>query len=151
MAEIARDPILGGGLDPEPGERVLAEFVPDRVTYWRGHLVMAVLGGTAAGLVLVAMGDANAWVGPIGAAAALGVRGWYLASEALALRWQLTDRRLIVPGGRAFRLADLVTVRPFLGDVQVVTRQGDKHLIRHQADAATVVSAIVDARDRRRR
>ncbi|WP_051294516.1 hypothetical protein [Gemmobacter nectariphilus] len=139
-------PALQGGLEPEPGETVLAEFRADRVAYWRGHLVMAVLGGALAGLALLAMGNGTPWVGPLGAALAVGVRGAYLASEVLGLRWQLTDRRLILPGGRAFRLRDIVTVRKFLGDVQVITRQGDKHLIKYQPDAAAVIAAIDRAR-----
>jgi hypothetical protein len=90
------------------------------------------------------MDNPSPWVGPVGAVLALLVRGWYMASEALGLRWQLTDRRLIIPGGRAFRLADIVQVRPFLGDVQVVTRQGDKHLIKYQP--AATAAAIDRAR-----
>ncbi|MDP2087208.1 MAG: hypothetical protein Q8K20_18595 [Gemmobacter sp.] len=142
--QIARDTLLGGTLDPEPGEVLLAEFRADRAAYWRGHLVMAALGGILAGAVLVAMDNPSPWVGPVGAVLALLVRGWYMASEALGLRWQLTDRRLIIPGGRAFRLADIVQVRPFLGDVQVVTRQGDKHLIKYQP--AATAAAIDRAR-----
>jgi hypothetical protein len=146
MSRITRDSILGSGLEPEDGERLLAEFAPDRAAYWRGHLIMAVLGGVAAGIVLMSMGEPNAWAGPVGAALALGIRGWYLASEALALRWQLTDRRLILPGGRAFRLGRIASARPFLGDVQVVTLDGDKHLIKYQPDAAAVIAAIDRAR-----
>ena len=140
------DPALQGGLDPEPGESLHAEFRADRAAYWRGHLVMAVVLGLGAGLVLMALDNPAPWAGPVGAALALGLRGWYLASEVLGMRWQLTDRRVVAPGGRAFRLADLVTVRPFLGDVQLVTRQGDKHLIKYQADPAATVAAIDKAR-----
>lgn len=137
---------LQAGVELEPGEAVLAEFRPDRTAYWRGHLIMAVLGGVAAGLVLVAMGNPAPWVGPVAAVLAVAVRGRYLASEVLAMRWQLTDRRLMLPGGRAFRLRDITTVRPFLGDVQVITRQGDKHLIKYQPDSAAVIAAIDRAR-----
>ncbi|GGE22686.1 hypothetical protein SAMN05421774_10747 [Gemmobacter megaterium] len=139
-------PALHGGLEPEPGERLLAEFRPDRAAYWRGHLIMAALGGVVAGVALLALGNAAPWVGPVAAVLALAVRGSYLASEVLALRWQLTDRRLILPGARAFRLQDIVTVRAFLGDVQLITRQGDKHLIKYQPQPARVIAAIEQAR-----
>lgn len=138
-----------GGLDRLPGERLLAEFRADRATYWRGHLVMAVVLGFGAGAVLWFIGNPAPWAGPVGAALAVGLRGWYLASEVLALRWQLTDRRLILPGGRAFALPDLVTVRPFFGDVQLVTRQGDKHLVKYPADPTATVAAIDRARGAR--
>jgi hypothetical protein len=140
------DLTLQGGLDAEPGETLLAEFRADRTAYWRGHLVMAVVLGVVAGVALLATGNPTPWAGPVGAAMALGIRGWYLASEVLGMRWQLTDRRIVIPGGRAFRLPDLVTVRSFLGDVQLVTRSGDKHLIKHQPDAAATIATIDRAR-----
>ncbi|MFN4170205.1 MAG: hypothetical protein ACK4GW_00500 [Pseudorhodobacter sp.] len=143
---ITPDPLLGGGLEPEPGEPVLASFAPDRAAYWRSHGIMALVGGVLAGLLLVGMGNSAPWVGPVGAVLALLARGAYLASEVLALRWQLTDRRLILPGGRAVRLGEITAARPFLGDVQVVTRGGDKHLIRYPADPAAVVAEIDKAR-----
>lgn len=143
---IKRDPIWGITLDPEPGETVLDEFRPDRAAYWRGHLVMAVLAGALAGGVLMWMGNPSPWVGPVGAFLALMFRGAFMASEVMGLRWQLTDRRLILPGGRAYRLGDIATVRPFLGDVQLITRTGDKHLIKYQPDAAATVAAIDKAR-----
>lgn len=143
---IAPDPLLGGGLEPEPGEPILATFAPDRAAYWRSHAIMALAGGVLAGLILVVIDNAAPWVGPVGAVLALGARGAYLASEVLGLRWQLTDRRLILPGGRAVRLGQIASVRPFLGDVQVVTRTGDKHLIRHPAEPAAVVAAIEAAK-----
>lgn len=149
MSEIARDPILGGGLEPEDGERVLATFAPDRTAYWRGHLIMAVIGGVIAGVVLVAIDNPAPWAGPVAAVLAVGVRGWYMASEVLALRWQLTNRRLALPGGRAFRLSRISVARPFLGDVQLITLDGDKHLIKYQPDAAAVIAAIDKARGKR--
>jgi len=80
------------------------------------------------------------------------VRAVYLASEALANRWWLTDRRLILPDGkRAVMLLEVTTVRRLMGDVQLITRAGDKHLLRHVADPAGVVAAITAARDRRAR
>ena len=146
---IIPDTIWGGTLEPEPGETLLAEFHPDRSAYWRGHLVMAVLGGVVAGFALIWLGQSAPWVGPVGAFAALMVRGGFMASEVLALRWHLTDRRLMLPGGRAFRLADIAQARAFLGDVQVITRQGDKHLIKYQSPAAATIAAIDRAREQR--
>lgn len=137
---------LNGGLEPEPGEHLLEEIRPDRTAYLRGHLVMAVIGGIVAGAALLVMGNLAPWVGPVGAAFALLLRGWYLAGETLGLRWQLTDRRLVVPGGRAFRLDQITRVRPFLGDVQIITRQGDKHLIKHPASPADLSARIEAAR-----
>jgi len=140
----ASDPFRG--LDPEAGERVLAEFRPDKAAYWRSHLVIAVLGGIIAGLVLIVMRNPDPWVGPVAAFAALALRGWYLQSEVLGLSWTLTDRRLILPHGRAFRLNRISQARKFLSDVQIITLDGDKHLIRYPRDAGAVVSAIETAR-----
>lgn len=140
----ASDPFRG--LDPEAGERVLAEFRPDKAAYWRSHLVIAVLGGIIAGLVLIVMRNPDPWVGPVAAFAALALRGWYLQSEVLGLSWTLTDRRLVLPHGRAFRLNRISQARKFLSDVQIITLDGDKHLIRYPRDAGAVVSAIETAR-----
>ncbi|MFC0279192.1 hypothetical protein ACFOHK_14795 [Falsigemmobacter intermedius] len=136
----AADPFRG--LDPEAGERVLAEFRPDKAAYWRSHLVIAVAGGVIAGLVLIVMANPDPWVGPVAAFAALALRGWYLQSEVLGMIWTLTDRRLILPGGRVFRLNRITKVRKFLSDVQIVTLDGDKHLIRYPADAGAVVDVL---------
>lgn len=146
MSELPRDPLMGVTLPLAEGERVLAEIRADRVAYVKSHLIMAVLGGAVAGLVLVWLGNPDPWIGPVAALLALGVRGAYLASEALAVTWRLTDRRLIGPGGRQIGLAEIETARPFLGDVQIVTRGGDKHLLKYLADPAATVAAIDAAR-----
>ena len=135
------------GTAGDSAETALAEFRPDRRAYWRGHLIMAVLGGFIAGVALVVLGNPSPWVGPVAAILAVGVRGGYLASEVMAMRWTLTNHRLVLPGGRAYRLVDITKVRAFLGDVQIVTRQGDKHLVKYQADAEGVIARINDARD----
>lgn len=147
--EITRDTILGGGLELEQGEKLLAEFAPDQRAYWRGHAIMAGIGAVLAFAALVITDQPAPWVGPIAALAALGVRGWYLASETLGLRWQVTNRRLIVPGGRAFALGSIAQARPFLGDVQIVTHSGDKHLVKYPADAQAVITAITKAQKTR--
>lgn len=134
----------------EPGETPVAEFRPDRGKYWRDHGLMAVGLMALAGGALWLMDNPYPAIGSLGAILAVGARAAYLASETLGQRWILTDRRLILPGGqRAVALSDLETVRPFLGDVQVITRSGDKHLLKHMANSAETVGKIVSARDRR--
>ena len=68
-----------------------------------------------------------------------------------ARRWQLTDRRLIGPQGKEVMLLQIALVRSLMGDVQIVSQSGDKHLIRHLAEAAPVVAAIESAKARRAR
>jgi hypothetical protein len=146
MPEIIRDPLMGVTVPLAEGEVLLATLTADPGTYWKNHLILAVIGGVVAGLVLVWMGNGDPWVGPVAALLAVGVRAAYLRSEAMAAEWRVTDRRLIGPGGRQIGLAEVATVRPFFGDVQVVTNGGDKHLIKYQADAAATIATITDAR-----
>ncbi|MDZ4094899.1 MAG: hypothetical protein U1D35_08315 [Paracoccaceae bacterium] len=148
MSDLLRDSIhgLSGALPLIPGETLLNTWVTDRASYWRSHAIMALIGGITAGIVLVYLGNPTPWVGPVAAAGALGVRGAYLASEALALTWRLTDRRLLGPGGRNVALPQITTARPFLGDVQIITRSGDKHLMKYMTDAKPVIAAIDAAR-----
>ena len=68
------------------------------------------------------------------------------SSEALSDRWRLTKTRLIGPGGRILPLSSIQTVRPILGAVQVITRSGDKHLIKYLADPDAVADRIARAR-----
>jgi len=133
----------------DPGEHLLAEFLPDRSRYWRDHGIMAVVLMALAGGVLWAIGSPYPAIGSLGAILAVAVRALYLASETLALRWALTDRRMLLPGGRVFMLTELEKVRPLLGDVQLITRSGDKHLMKHLAKAEEVVAQILAARDKR--
>ncbi len=152
MADLPRDSVMGvSEMAPlRDGERVLAKWRADAQTYWRGHGIMALVGGALAGGALMAMGNPTPWVGPVAAVAALGLRGWYLASEAFAGVWRLTDQRLQGPGGREIALSAIAKARPFLGDVQVVTTSGDKHLMKYMAEAGAVVAAIDAAKTGRR-
>lgn len=133
----------------DPGERLLAEYRPYRNRYWRDHALMAIVLMALAGGVLWATNTPRPEVGALGAVLAVAVRAAYLASETLALRWVLTNKRLIVQGNRGVPLMEVETVRPLLGDVQVITRSGDKHLLKHLADAAAVIARINEARERR--
>ena len=143
MARIEPDPILGTTTPLSEGETVLAEFRADRLAYWRGHLILAVVLGAAAGLFLLWQGNPYPVAGPLGAALAIGARAAFLASEALAETWRLTDRRLLGPGGRAIARAQIRAAAPVLGSVQVTTTTGDRHLIKYQADPAATAVRIL--------
>jgi hypothetical protein len=68
------------------------------------------------------------------------------------MRWVLTDRRVVMAGGqRSVMLLELETVRTLLGDVQLITKAGDKHLLKHLANGSDVVQEITNARDKRAR
>jgi hypothetical protein len=132
------------------GEKLLAEFHPDKGRYWRAHGIMAVALMAIAGIVLWAIDSPYPAIGSLGAILAVAVRGAYLASETLGLVWWLTERRVILPDGqRAVNLLDIARVRTILGDVQIVTRSGDKHLLKHIARPEDVIGQIEQARDRR--
>jgi hypothetical protein len=142
MARIERDPILGTDAPLQAGETLVTEFSADRMAYWRGHLILAVVLGTAAGLFLLVLGNPYPVAGPFGAILAIGARAAFLASEALSETWRLTNRRLLGPGGRAIPLAQVQSARAFLGAVQITTTTGDRHLIKYQADPAATAARI---------
>ena len=146
MARIEPDSIHGHAAPLQDGETVVAEFKADRMAYWRGHLIMAVVLGAAAGLFLVWQGNPYPVAGPFGAVIAIGLRAAYLASEALSETWRLTDRRLLGPGGRAIPRAQIKGARAFLGAVQVTTSAGDRHLIKYQADPTATATHITGGR-----
>lgn len=158
MSEIKRDPVLNYRPGPEseapldPGEVVQAVFLADPRRYWYDHAVLGGIGAVLVSVVLVWMGKTDQ-IGIAIAAISLGMlaRAAWFRSEAFARRWQLTQKRLIGPQGRAVMLLELQTVRRLMGDVQLVTKTGDKHLIKHLADAEAVVGAIEAARVRRAR
>lgn len=138
----ARDSVWGDRVPPGPGEAVVAEFAPDRMAYLRGHLVLAVLAGLAAGLVLVAMGNPFPWAGPVATLIAVTARAAFLYSEAMAGHWVLTRTRLLGPGGRVVALNQIRAIRPFFGDVMIAAATGDKHLMKYMPHPATVIAAI---------
>lgn len=158
MSEIKRDEVLNyrpGPQSEQPldeGERVEAEFLADHRRYWYDHAVLGGIGAVLVAVVLIWMGKTDQIAIAV-AAIALGMmaRGAYFRSEAFARRWRLTQKRLIGPQGRAIMLLEIKAVRRLMGDVQIVTKMGDKHLIRHLADAGSVVKAIEAARAKRAR
>lgn len=118
-------------------------FRPDRATYIRSHATLAAVAMAGGMAVLWAMGNPHVWTGAVGGLAAVVARGWYLASEELAVEWRLTPDRLEGPGWRQMDTADITTVRTLGSAVQVVTRGGDKHLLKYQPDPASTREAIL--------
>ena len=126
-------------------ERVLARFAPDRRVYIRDHVVIAIAATAVVAAALWFLGNAEIWVAFVAAPLAIAVRGAYLASEELAVAWELTDRSLNGPG-RTVPLAEIETVRTIGSATQVVTRSGDKHLMKYMADPKAVAARIVGER-----
>ena len=128
------------------GETLVETFTPDRLTYWRAHLIRAIALGAAVGLWLLWRGNPYPVMGPIGAALAIAARAAYVASEALTDLWYLTSHRLIGPRGLTIPRAQIKTARPFLGSVQITTLTGDRHRINSlaapAADAARLPQAL---------
>ncbi len=150
MGEKIRESSLGDTVfEPEPGEKKLREIRTDRATYIRDHAVMAVLGMGVVGMVLALIGSDHWLIGSLGAVLALIVRGLWLYSEQMKFHWVLSNMRIVGPGGRQAYLLELETVRRLFGDIQLVTKGGDKHLIKHVADAEAIVAEIEAAREKR--
>ncbi len=123
-----------------------ARFAPDRSTYLQSHVTLALLAMPAAMILLWLTGTPHVWTGAVGALAAVAARGWYLMSEELGHVWEMTGDALHGPAQRHVPLTDLARVRRIGSAVQLVTRSGDKHLIKFQADPAAVVARIDAAR-----
>ncbi|MDJ0826405.1 MAG: hypothetical protein QNJ16_12945 [Rhodobacter sp.] len=119
----------------QDGEAIFESFRPDRGAYLRDNAWLAAIAMAVGMAVLWAVGNPHVWTGAIGGLAAIVLRGWYMASEELAVRWDLTDRRLMGPQERIAKLTEIAKVNRFFGVVQVVTTGGAKHLIKYQADA----------------
>lgn len=123
-------------------------FPPDRATYVRAHAWMAAIAMAGAMAVLWIMDNPHVWTGAVAGLAAIGLRGWYLASEELAADWRIAGNVLTGPGERRVALGQIAQVRVMACYVQVITTGGDKHLLRYQADARATARAIEAARER---
>lgn len=110
-------------------------FRPSREAYVRAYTIMAAIAMAIGMGVLWVMGNPHAWTGAIGGLAAIGLRGWYLSSDDLSVEWTLTDTRLEGPGWRQMDLSQITKVRTLGGAVQVITADGDKHLLKYLDDA----------------
>lgn len=122
------------------------EFRSDPALYWRGNLCLAVAFGVAGALVLYWVGNPYPWVAPIAAVMAFGLRGLYLRSEALEQTWRLEGDGLKGPDGKAIPLSDISSVRTMWCDVQVMTRSGEKVLMKYVANPVGVIGKINQAR-----
>lgn len=124
----------------------MTEFRPDKTTYIRSHAVMTAMAMAAGMLILWSIDNPHVWTGAVGGFAAVVVRGWYMASELLDEVWTLDSVGLKGPYQRYAALADIDKVRTLAGAVQIVTKSGDKHLIKYQEDPQAVIAQINEAR-----
>jgi len=120
----------------------LARFSGDKRTYIRVHVIMALVGAALISGALALAGNPDWWVGIVGSFAGIAMRGYYIADEQLGFEWVLTETALNAPNERAIALRDIKTVRALLGSVQVITRAGDKFLIKYQAEPERVIAEI---------
>ncbi|MFP7672201.1 hypothetical protein ACG74X_02465 [Marivita sp. S0852] len=126
----------------------MTEFRPDKTTYIRTHAVMTAFAMAAGMLVLWLIDNPHIWTGAVGGFAAVVVRGWYMSSELLDEVWTLDARKLTGPYQRQTRVADIAKLRTIAGAVQVVTKSGDKHLIKYQKDPQSVIATINATREK---
>lgn len=123
-------------------------FRPDRATYIRDHAWLAAVAMAGAMAVLWAIGSPHVWTGAVAGLAAVAFRAWFLASEDLAVEWRIEDGALSGPQGRSVPLSEIAELRTLGSAVQVVTRGGDKHLIKYLADREAVRAEIERAAGR---
>ncbi|WP_428544283.1 hypothetical protein [Profundibacter sp.] len=133
---------------PDVNERIILTIPADRRTYNREHVVLFLIGAIGMYGVLWAIGNPYPWTGIVGAAFAIIIRWFYVASEAMGVVWTLTDTHLIGPSERSIPLASIKTVRSLFSAVQVITHTGDKYMLKYLADPEGTVNAILTARDR---
>lgn len=125
-----------------------ARFAPDRSAYIRAHIGMAVVFSGLGMAVLAVLGNPHLWTAAAGAVCAIGFRGWFLWSEIRDEAWVMDADALSGPQGRYVPLSQIAALNTIFSTVQVVTKGGDKHLIRYQADRDATRAAINAARAR---
>ncbi|WP_420585238.1 hypothetical protein [Ruegeria sp.] len=117
-------------------------FSPDKATYIRTNAWLAAFAMAGAMVVLWLVGNPYPWTGAPAGLAAVGLRAWYLASEELVATWEMTETTLSGPGPRKVALNQIETVNTMGSFIQIVTKGGDKHLIKYQANPAATKAAI---------
>ncbi|MGB0902303.1 hypothetical protein [Halocynthiibacter sp.] len=127
-------------------EYIVTSFTGDRKTYIRDHLWLAIFAMLLGMAALWLMGNAHIWTGAVGGLFAITVRGFYLASDDLKARWDLTNQRIMGPQERIADFSEIVEMKVIISSVQLITRSGLKHLIRFQADPKDTLRQIEEAR-----
>lgn len=117
-------------------------FAPDKSAYIRTNTWLAAFAMAAAMAVLWLIGNPYVWTGAPAGLAAVGLRAWYLASEELVATWEMTETTLTGPGPRKVPLNQIASVNTIGSFVQIVTKGGDKHLIKYQANPAATKATI---------
>ncbi|CAD0184146.1 hypothetical protein RUESEDTHA_01024 [Ruegeria sp. THAF57] len=117
-------------------------FTADKSAYIRTNTWLAAFAMAGAMVVLWLVGNPYIWTGAPAGLAAVGVRAWYLASEELSNTWKMSETTLTGPGPRNVPLNQIEAVNVMGSFVQIVTKGGDKHLIKYQADPAATKAAI---------
>ncbi|WP_171171235.1 hypothetical protein [Ruegeria sp. HKCCA0370] len=117
-------------------------FAPDKGAYIRTNAWLAAVAMAGAMAVLWLIGNPYVWTGAPAGLAAIGIRAWYLASEELVANWEMSETTLTGPGPRKVALNQIEAVKTMGSFVQIVTKSGDKHLIKYQADPAATKAAI---------
>lgn len=117
-------------------------FRPDRGQYWRDQAGLAA-GAMAIGMaILWALDNPHVWTGAVGGLLAIALRAFVMASEELGHEWRLTATALTGPAGRQVALRDIARLRRLGSAVQIITKGGDKHLIKFNADASAVLATL---------
>lgn len=120
----------------------IARFKGNKAVFIRVQVVMALVGATLITSGLYLAGNPDWWIGIIGSFAGIAMRGYYIADEQLGFEWVLTGTYLVSPSERAIGLGQIKNVRSLLGSVQVITTDGEKHLIKYQAAPEQVIAEI---------
>jgi len=120
----------------------IARFKGSKTVFIRVQIVMALVGATLITGGLYLAGNPDWWIGIIGSFAGIAMRGYYIADEQLGFEWVLTDTHVNSPSGRDIGLGEIKAVRSVLGSVQIITSDGEKHLIKYQAKPETVIAEI---------
>ncbi|MGH1367837.1 MAG: hypothetical protein ACRBCL_04415 [Maritimibacter sp.] len=124
------------------GETLLASFTGDRSTYIKEHIILALIAAVGGVAILMVIGNPFPWTGAVGGIAAIAVRGFYVASEQVGMTWLLTERAVVSPAGVRISRADIDKVNTIFSAAQIVTKTGDKYMLKYQADPKEVKRMI---------